>query len=797
MKQINTLIIIIALILTISTSIALVSIKLAKNEIHNELIVDLSNPVGEITHGATGFLYGIAEPDIPNGNLLKGIQPKVLATRVPNGLQHPSGDIAQVQKTFFENGGKNAIIYMQDIYPDWYYSYRSDYLVTMSEVLDSLVSLEYSDRFIYQPFNEMNNGVWYGDFNKKENRFAFYEAYKNAYNLIKEKTGGAAVGGPAYTDYNHNLIKEFLEYTIQNDCVPDVMIWHELSWYSTYGLKDNVKDYRNLETELGISKRRIIIDEYGTFKDIGTPGNLVQYISSFEESETEGCLAFWRIPNNLNDLAASNNMPTSAWWLYNWYGNMEGNRYYTVKSQSTFHNFSGLTSIDKEKITIICGGTEGKSQINLQNISSLPLFKNAHSYDYTVEYLDFNGLSTPSLGGIEYIKGSKNILNDNIIELGNLYFARAYKIEIYPRKETLYLNKTTLLDTPTRYQAEDAKYNAEIISYDDVRYASSGSCVKISEEYQNLEFKIDVAEDGFYRLDLIYACAPKIGNSVLNGRVKFTIDERSFTEILKNTLTLNSSTSHTLYKYFQKGQHIITIQEDFGDVLIDFLDVQKVGNDIESFNYNVKTVKQTDNKYLLVTKKSGYYNIETYGRLLKLNDINIESNTVYLNYGINYLTVENVDNLKFTYLKNEFEILYPVDTAIGAEPYVVENEFSPTSIFALNVGANVPLTFNVEVNKSGYYALKTYYSYSEIYGSHSYNEKLVERYAVVTINGNKIGTLYYQNTYSNFNFSEHITYVYLNKGKNTVTYCNDASYVWNGISPKLPNIGAISVNYIG
>ena len=58
----------------------------------SQLTVDFNSPEGEITYGGTGFLYGIAEPNVPNGNILKGLKPKreikkKLTKKLRNGHQ--------------------------------------------------------------------------------------------------------------------------------------------------------------------------------------------------------------------------------------------------------------------------------------------------------------------------------------------------------------------------------------------------------------------------------------------------------------------------------------------------------------------------------------------------------------------------------------------------------------------------------------------------------------------------------------------------------------------------------------
>lgn len=43
--------------------------------------VDMTDELGEIMHGASGFLYGISSEDVPTMNLITPLKPKVLATK--------------------------------------------------------------------------------------------------------------------------------------------------------------------------------------------------------------------------------------------------------------------------------------------------------------------------------------------------------------------------------------------------------------------------------------------------------------------------------------------------------------------------------------------------------------------------------------------------------------------------------------------------------------------------------------------------------------------------------------------
>jgi hypothetical protein len=54
-----------------------------------QLSVDALVRTGTVLHGATGSLYGVSQPNIPNVNLIASINPQITAQKAPNGLQHP------------------------------------------------------------------------------------------------------------------------------------------------------------------------------------------------------------------------------------------------------------------------------------------------------------------------------------------------------------------------------------------------------------------------------------------------------------------------------------------------------------------------------------------------------------------------------------------------------------------------------------------------------------------------------------------------------------------------------------
>lgn len=87
--------------------------------------INVNDKTGAVTNGASGFLYGFAEPDIPSVEIARSIDVSSLSTKAYGGLQHPIGDVNQVADTFLSAGGEQIIVYTQDMYDTWYYEFDS------------------------------------------------------------------------------------------------------------------------------------------------------------------------------------------------------------------------------------------------------------------------------------------------------------------------------------------------------------------------------------------------------------------------------------------------------------------------------------------------------------------------------------------------------------------------------------------------------------------------------------------------------------------------------------------------
>lgn len=78
----------------------------------------------QITHGSTGFLYGLTDDGVSSDTTLNGLSldsETVLVGKSPNGVQHPNGDVMNTTDQWKRNGGGEIQVYMKEAYKNFPY----------------------------------------------------------------------------------------------------------------------------------------------------------------------------------------------------------------------------------------------------------------------------------------------------------------------------------------------------------------------------------------------------------------------------------------------------------------------------------------------------------------------------------------------------------------------------------------------------------------------------------------------------------------------------------------------------
>nr|2WZ8_A Chain A, CELLULOSOME PROTEIN DOCKERIN TYPE I [Acetivibrio thermocellus] len=138
---------------------------------------------------------------------------------------------------------------------------------------------------------------------------------------------------------------------------------------------------------------------------------------------------------------------------------------------------------------------------------------------------------------------------------------------------------------------------------------------------------------------------------------------------------------------------------------------------------------------------------------------------------------------------NVYEAEDPANTLGGAAVRQRDNAASGGQYVGwIGNGSNNYLQFNnVYVPQAGTYRMVVQFANAEVFGQHSYNNNVVDRYCSISVNGGPEKGHYFFNTRGWNTYRTDIIDVYLNAGNNTIRFYNGTSGSY------APNIDKIAI----
>lgn len=334
------------------------------------LVVNAAAPFRPVSHVAAGGLYALAEGNRPADALLLPLKLNTLTQPAPGVGQRPNGQppggdslLVAPQAT---RAGAAEYIRMPDIYPDFPYRWVSwaDWLSRVdTQVSRRLAATSVSNISGWELWNEPDftwDTAAAGDFNT---------GWVRTFQRVRARDPLTPIVGPSTSVYNEPFLRSFLTNARANNALPDVVSWHELTAASN--IARDVAAYRALEASLGISPRRISINEYATPTEVDQPGRVASYIAKFERAGVANAeRAFWFEYGTVNGLTV-NNQPTGSWWLYKWYGDMAGNMVTTTPPAQT--GLDGFAAVDPTRriVDVVLGNDSGTDSVRITGLSTL------------------------------------------------------------------------------------------------------------------------------------------------------------------------------------------------------------------------------------------------------------------------------------------------------------------------------------------------------------------------------------------------------------------------------------------
>jgi hypothetical protein len=488
--------------------------------------VDFAQRTGPVHGGATGMLYGLSDPGVPGDALLAGARPRTVAQKAPDGDQHPNGDALVIADGFLTAGGEEIVVYMQDVYSRWPYENLGidDYLAKVDTMVRKVVRERPSDkdRFVWVPFNEPDY-IWYQDWDTLKEKF--FSDWKAVVERIRSIDPQARIVGPNEARYNPGRLRDFLTWAREatcggGDCLPDIMAWHELSRDSLAGYRGHHEHYRALERELGIGPLPVNIDEYGNRRDMSVPGQLIQWISMFEDTKVDADMAYWTYAGNLDDHAVRTRQANGGWWLLKWYADLTGE---TVKATPPRLNVpdtvQAVAAIDASarRGTVLVGG--GAQPVRL-DVTGLDPALFGGQVDVVVSRTTWTGYEgdalKPSVVAARRTTAPGGKLR---IDLPGGDVMAAYRVTIVPSS-----GRAPAADAPwtASVEAESATLTSaqaydQDTTADPQKYATSGKrdVGSMNRPDSAVTFPVTVPRDGRYRLGVYHGANKAPGRHAL------------------------------------------------------------------------------------------------------------------------------------------------------------------------------------------------------------------------------------------------------------------------------------------
>lgn len=395
------------------------------------LVVDCNSVVRGVTHCANGSLYGITEnTPLDYNNLVAPLHPFVMRNpaRGTWANQHAFGDSIQVAKRLKQSPGALVSIDLADILPYWPYKWpgMNGWLNEVKSFIRDKKASGCNNWYGYEIWNEPD-GTW-----KNENG-SFESMWKETYNVIRQNDPGEKIIGPCDSWYNGNRMRSFLQYCKANNCLPDIISWHELSGIE--GVSSHMRAYRQLERELGIRELPISINEYCDAKHEleGQPGSSARFIGKFERYKVDSAMiTWWFVPNpgRLGSLLATDTQKGAGWYFYKWYGDMTGNMVSVTPPNDDSALVDGAACVDKNQqyISFIFGGpNDGTIRATFKNLPSF-LGSNAK---VKVEKVDWVSKDTVCRGTQTVSTQNYSIVNGQIsVNVSGCNASSGYRIYI-------------------------------------------------------------------------------------------------------------------------------------------------------------------------------------------------------------------------------------------------------------------------------------------------------------------------------------------------------------------------------
>lgn len=548
------------------------------------LSVNLSDSIRTVTHVATGSLYGLTEtlPSDIDANVAP-LNPNTFlapARSVRGANQQPIGGAFLISPRIKNTTGK-IHIRLADVYPGWPYRFNS-----MNAWKDSVRAVVRDKKAAavqnfdgYEIWNEPE-GTWKNtsiDFNSG--------LWRETHALLRQLDPTAKIIGPSYSYYNSSRMEEFVKYCSANNCMPDIISWHQ---WGSGGFVGALEHYRSLERKYNISPRAISINEYSsdTHTLEGCPGVSVPFIAKFERHGVESAMISWwftNLPGRLGSLLTDKNERGGGWWLYKWYGDMSGYMAKVTPPNDKSDGVDGFAAVDRKKkeASIVLGGnTVGNITVKIAGVPA----SFGNQVKVNVEYVPWED-KDKAVAGTTLISSKEMEVTDGSltvpVQITNAYYG--YRIYLKPSiPQAPY--KGVAKSLPGTIEVEDFDEGGEGVAYHDTDDTNSGEVYRTDEgvdidgndsngyvlgwtqKGEWVEYTVDIEQEDNY------AFTARVASGLDGSAFQLHLDGKAITEVVSVPNT-GEFTNYTNIKgttsLLSKGKHTLRLAIEGSYVNID------------------------------------------------------------------------------------------------------------------------------------------------------------------------------------------------------------------------------------
>ena len=317
---------------------------------------------------------------------------------------------------------------------------------------------------------------------------------------------------------------------------------------------------------------------------MSVPGQLVQWMSMFEDTKVQAETAYWNYAGNLSDNMANTNAANAGWWQFKWYGDLRGDQTVQVDSdhRDKIDSLQGIGALDSanHRGTVLYGGANDENADQVKNtganipvtvqLTGLDKAGFGSTVDVEVHENAFTGpdgiAATPrvvnALSNVQVRNGTLDVTTTSVDRYAS------YQLVVTPHQDRSLRTDDQLGRNLQVTEAERTKLSGGARAYDKTPSGNGWSYFMTSgngdvgnfKDGATADWEVQAPADGKYRLQVIS------GNTGFPGTNKVSVDSKAVGELDYHAELAMKDAAKWLYRgstqlemNLTQGRHIISI----------------------------------------------------------------------------------------------------------------------------------------------------------------------------------------------------------------------------------------------